>query len=190
MDLFLVIVGFITGFATYMFVFAKQNSDDDDSISSPVSNTGQKDIKPLLINTLNEMNCEPVVDEKENNRVDFTYQGQNFSINIDDNSEFITLWYPFWSEIELDDLDEVSRVSKAINYTNQKGIITMCYVINNETNRLYTHSQATFLFNDYIPNLKHYLAQYLQWFFMARKYFEDTKMEIMKNELERNNINK
>ena len=24
---------------------------------------------------------------------------------------------------------------------------------------------------------------------MARKYFEDTKMEIMKNELERNNIN-
>ena len=65
----------------------------------------------------------------------------------------------------------------------------MCYVINNETNRLYTHSQATFLFNDYIPNLKHYLTQYLQWFFMARKYFEDTKMEIMKNELERNNIN-
>ena len=50
-------------------------------------------INPLLINTLNEMNCEPVVDEKENNRVDFTYQGQNFSINIDDNSEFITLWY-------------------------------------------------------------------------------------------------
>lgn len=190
MDLFLVIVGFITGFATYMFIFAKKNSDDDNSISSPVSNTGQKDIKHLLINTLNEMNCEPVVDEKENNRVDFTYQGQNFSINIDDNSEFITLWYPFWSEIELDDLDEVSRVSKAINYTNQKGIITMCYVINNETNRLYTHSQATFLFNDYIPNLKHYLTQYLQWFFMARKYFEDTKMEIMKNELERNNINK
>ena len=34
-----------------------------------------------------------VLDEKENNRVDFTYQGQNFSINIDDNSEFITLWY-------------------------------------------------------------------------------------------------
>ena len=190
MDLFLVIVGFITGFATYMFIFAKKNSDDDDSILSPESNTGQKDIKPLLINTLNEMNCEPVVDEKENTRVDFTYQGQNFSINIDDNSEFITLWYPFWSEIELDDLDEVSRVSKAINYTNQKGIITMCYVINNETNRLYTHSQATFLFNDYIPNLKHYLTQYLQWFFMARKYFEDTKMEIMKNELERNNINK
>ena len=53
MDLFLVIVGFITGFATYMFVFAKKNSDDDDSISSPVSNTGQKDIRPLLINTLN-----------------------------------------------------------------------------------------------------------------------------------------
>ena len=47
------------------------------------------------------------------------------------------------------------------------------------------YEQATFLFNDYIPNLKHYLAQYLQWFFMARKYFEDTKMEIMKNELER-----
>ena len=148
MDLFLVIVGFITGFATYMFIFAKKNSDDDNSISSPVSNTGQKDIKPLLINTLNEMNCEPVVDEKENNRVDFTYQGQNFSINIDDNSEFITLWYPFWSEIELDDLDEVSRVSKAINYTNQEGIITMCYVINNETNRGYIDDWFRYLWHN------------------------------------------
>ena len=185
MDLFLVMVGFITGFATYMFFFAKKNSDEDDSISSSEANTGQKDIKPLLINTLNEMNCEPEIDDEDKNRVHFNYQGQHFSINIDDNSEFITIWYPFWYEIELDDLDEVSRVSKAINYTNQKGIITMCYVINNETNRLYTHSQATIPFNDYIPDLKHYLAQHLQWFFQARKFFEDTKMDIMKNELER-----
>ena len=29
MDFFLVIGGFITGFATYMFIFAKKNSDDD-----------------------------------------------------------------------------------------------------------------------------------------------------------------
>lgn len=185
MDLFLVIVGFITGFATYMFFFAKKNSDEDDSISSPEPPVGQKYIKPLLINTLNEMNCEPEVDEKDKNCIDFNYQGQHFIINVEDNSDFIKVWYPFWYEIELDDLDEVSRVSKAINYTNQKGIITMCYVINNETNRLYTHSQATIPFNDYIPDLKHYLAQHLQWFFQARKFFEDTKMDIMKNELEK-----
>ena len=29
MDLFLVMVGFITGFATYMFFFAKKNSDEN-----------------------------------------------------------------------------------------------------------------------------------------------------------------
>ena len=65
MDLFLVMVGFITGFATYMFFFAKKNSDEDDSISSSEANTGQKDIKPLLINTLNEMNCEPEIDDED-----------------------------------------------------------------------------------------------------------------------------
>ena len=72
------------------------------------------------------------------------------------------------------------------NSENKESTIMPYIIINtNETNRLYTHSQATIPFNDYIPDLKHYLGQYLQWFFQARKYFEDTKMDIMKNELER-----
>ena len=71
----------------------------------------------LFLETLTKMGCQYEIDE-EDNQVRFKWQGGNFSADAENESPFVVVWYLYWDEYELYDIDALSRVKRVINDAN------------------------------------------------------------------------
>ena len=71
-----------------------------------------------------------------------------------------------WGSVELDDIDEVSRLRKAINTINFKlGGPCIVYSIDTEKNRMVVHTKRQFLLTPQIPNIQDYMTAMISGFF-------------------------
>lgn len=128
----------------------------------------------LAVDTLREMNCVPQYSEDKNdNRIFFTFQEGHFFIEANDDSLYINIWYTYFHDVPLDDIDAMSNVRKAINMTNLNGVCINVYTMDKEDNRLAVHAKRNILFIKQIPDLKGYLASQLSAFFYNARCFED-----------------
>lgn len=72
----------------------------------------------------------------------FTYQGENFSVDTWENGLMITIWDTWWGTVDLDDLDDVSRVRKAINNINVRQNLTLMYSIDEKGQKFAVHTNG------------------------------------------------
>lgn len=78
--------------------------------------------KDLCIELQKQLNCEvTVLEENEENRLYFEFQGEHIVINASNDSYFIEMWDPWWCIVPIDDLEQMSNVRKAINTINTHG---------------------------------------------------------------------
>lgn len=119
---------------------------------------------------LEEMECAGKYDE--DGEIVFSYKDSTFYITInEDEHPFIEIWEYCWKRFDKNNVDEVTKVHRAINSVNCMGDISVNYAFNNK-NEMCVHFGTRTLFFDLIPNRKGYLEYLLERFFDAHRYFE------------------
>ncbi len=80
------------------------------------------------------------------------------------------IWDTYWLQVELYDIDEVSRLRKAINTSNMNCSVTTVYTIDEAGKHVDVHCNTTTVFIPEIPEIEDYLRIILGGFFEAHRY--------------------
>ena len=129
--------------------------------------------RDLCIELLKQLNCEVSVEEEDENRLYFQYQGEHFIIDATNESFFIDIWDPRWYIVPLDDLEQMSNVRKAINTINTHGGVTIFYSIEEEGQKFVLHSKRQCILPKDLPNVKEHLSALLNDFFTVKLWLSE-----------------
>ncbi len=130
----------------------------------------QKGTRDLLMETLTKIGCQyEIVDRDGDDRIIFAYQGEHFVADTSNDIKFVHVYDIQWEHIELYDIDEFSRMKRAINEANMHVDVTTLYTIDEAGSNVFVHSKKDFLFIPQIPDLKKYLKAMLSSFFQAHR---------------------
>lgn len=129
--------------------------------------------RDLCVEVLRKLNCEIQFDEENEYTMYFTYQGEHFHIDTWKECLMIGIWDTWWGTVDLDDLDDVSRIRKAINVVNINSFLTMVYSIDQEHQQFVVHTKRQCLLIPQIPDVEHYLASMLAGFFDVQRSFKE-----------------
>ena len=159
---------------------AQQKRNEKKVVKKEVQAAGNNDIgtRDLFLNVLTNIGCQYELGEGEDNRIFFAYQGEHFFAESSNESLWVNIWDTYWEHVELYDVDEVSRMKKAINTSNLNTMVSTVYTIDSGGNNMDIHARNTFPFFAQIPNIDQFLKAELNDFFRAHQYVnnEMTKM--------------
>lgn len=147
--------------------------------------------KPMTCELLQEVlrkmgcTCHDKETEKGWKRIFFPYQGENFIAETWRDGAYVHLWNTFWTGVSLDDIDEVSRLRRAINDANIRCSVTIFYTIDEENNKMAVHFKYVMPFNRSMANLEDYLRVELGSFFKAQRALEE-ELRSVRDEENRN----
>lgn len=125
--------------------------------------------RDLCVEVLRKLNCDVQFDDENEYNMYFTYQGENFSVDTWENGLMITIW----DTVDLDDLDDVSRVRKAINNINVRQNLTLMYSIDEKSQKFAVHTKRQCLLIPQIPQIENYMAAMLSGFFDVQRSFKE-----------------
>nr|WP_297136406.1 hypothetical protein [uncultured Prevotella sp.] len=129
--------------------------------------------RDLCAEVLRKLNCDVQFDEENEYNMYFTYQGENFSVDTWENGLMITIWDTWWGTVDLDDLDDVSRVRKAINNINVRQNLTLMYSIDEKSQKFAVHTKRQCLLIPQIPQIENYMVAMLTGFFDVQRSFKE-----------------
>ena len=129
--------------------------------------------RDLCAEVLRKLNCDVQFDEENEYNMYFTYQGENFSVDTWENGLMITIWDTWWGTVDLDDLDDVSRVRKAINNINVRQNLTLMYSVDEKGQKFAVHTKRQCLLTPQIPQIENYMAAMLTDFFDVQRSFKE-----------------
>ncbi len=138
--------------------------------------------RDLCVEVLRKLNCEVQFDEENEYTMYFTYQGEHFHIDTWKDCLMIGIWDTWWGTVDLDDLDDVSRIRKAINIVNINSFLTMVYSIDLEHQQFVVHTKRQCLLIPQIPKVEHYLAAMLAGFFDVQRSFKEELDKLRKED--------
>ncbi len=158
----------------------KTESKDKDSCPTPAAHTGSQTeptadftgmkTHDLCKALLHELNCKVTVAEDDDDRMEFTFQGETFCLIASDDCLLVSIYDFSWGSVQLDDIDEVSRLRKAINSVNFNfGGLAIVYSIDTESNRMVVHTKRQILVTPEIPNIIDYITAMLTGFFEIKR---------------------
>ena len=127
-----------------------------------------KGTRDLFLETLTEIGCQYEIDPEDGNIL-FAYQGENFVASATNEGWYVRVWDTYWGHVELYDIDEFSRLRKAVNYSNLNCATMTVFTINEEGNTVDVHCKSVFPFMSQMPNLEDYLRNELGDFFNAHR---------------------
>lgn len=150
--------------------------------SAPEKGGGQpseewwKGMKPkaLFVKSMEELGCKCEKSEEKDYEYYVKYQGETYTVHIEDDATTIYIYDTFWYEVSLDDLDMFSEARRLVNEINFNNLATLIYAIDKENNKMYLHTCTRGLFTDFIPFPDKYLAslfydmQRMQRMFMVK----------------------
>ena len=132
---------------------------------------GQTGTRDLFLSSLTKIGCQYELAEEENdNRIYFAYQGESFMVDASNENRYIHVWDTHWGHVELCDIDELSRLKKAINSSNLNTAVTTVYTIDEVGHNVDVHCKSVILFIPQIPDIENYLRVELNEFFRAHQY--------------------
>jgi hypothetical protein len=147
-------------------IINKESFDD-----SNTNMENQKGTRDLFMETLTKIGCQYELAEKEDdNSIYFAYQGENFVVDASNENNYIRIWDTHWGHVELYDVDELSRLKKAINNSNLNTGVTTVYTIDEVGHNVDVHCKSVVLFIEQIPDIEKYLRVELNEFFRAHQY--------------------
>ena len=123
----------------------------------------------MFLKTLTKIGCQYELSEEESDRIFFAYQGENFIVDARNDWHFIHIWDTYWGKIELYDIDESSRLRRAINTANLNNAVMTVYTIDEEGKTMDVHCKRNILFIPEIPEIDQYLRVELSEFFRAHQ---------------------
>ena len=136
-----------------------------------------KGTRDLFLETLTKIGCQYETGDGEDADINFGYQGENFVVRASNNNRFIHIYDTHWGHVELYDIEEFSRLKKAINESNLKNSVTAVYTIDEAGSNVHVHCKSVILFTPEIPDIADYLRLELSEYFRVH---ETVNMEMAK----------
>ena len=125
----------------------------------------------MFLETLTKIGCQyELAEEEDDNRIFFAYQGEHFFVVATNDAKVINIYDTHWGHIELYDIEEFTRLKKAINGSNLNYSVTTVYTIDEAGSNVDVHCKSTILFVPQIPDIEDYLRWALNEFFRAHQY--------------------
>ena len=140
-----------------------------DAFASQQSSSTTQKARELFLDTLTKIGCQYKLGEGEDTRIYFDYQGEHFFADMNDDSIYVHIWDIYWGHVELYDIDEVSRLRKAINNSNLNTTVITVFTIDDDAKTMDVHCKSTIPFIASIPHLENYLRGELNEFFHAHR---------------------
>lgn len=129
----------------------------------------KKGARDLFLDILTNIGCQYQLGEDDDTRIFFAYQGEHFFADATNDIMYVHLWDTHWGHVDLCDIDEVSRLRKAINTSNLNTAVTTVFTIDEEGKNMDVHSKSTIPFISSMPNLENYLKVELNEFFRSHQ---------------------
>lgn len=129
----------------------------------------KKGARDLFLDILTNIGCQYQLGEDDDTRIFFAYQGEHFFADTTNDIMYVHLWDTHWGHVDLCDIDEVSRLRKAINASNLNTAVTTVFTIDEEGKNMDVHSKSTIPFISSMPNLEDYLKVELNEFFRSHQ---------------------
>ena len=146
----------------------QENEMENTELIEKTTVVGTRD---LFLETLTKIGCQyEFSEEEDDDRIFFAYQGEHFFVNAKNDWRYIQIWDTHWGHVELYDIDDFTRLRKAINGSNLNNSVTTIYTIDEAGNNVDVHCKSTILFIAQIPDLENYLRLELDEFFRAHHY--------------------
>lgn len=139
-----------------------------------------KGTRDLFMETLTKIGCQyELGEEQDDDRIYFAYQGEYFFANASNEGLYVHIYDTHWGHVELYDVDEFSRLKKAINESNLNNSVMTIYTIDEAGSNVDVHCKSVILFIPQIPKLEDYLRLELNEFFRAHQFVgnEMTKLK-------------
>ena len=149
-----------------MTVASEQNKKNVKKETNMEKNIRTRD---LFIEVLTKIGCQYQLGEGDDTRIFFTFQGENMFADASNDSLYVVVWDAYWEHVELYDIDEVSRMRKAINKSNLNSSVTTVYTIDKDGSNMDVHSRSMFAFVPQMPSIEDYLKAELSKFFRAHQ---------------------
>lgn len=141
--------------------------------------TGTRD---LLMETLTKIGCQYELGEGEDDRIYFAYQGEHFFVEARNDWRYVQIWDTHWGHVELYDIDEFSRLKKAINGSNLNNSVATVYTIDEAGSNVDVHCKSIILFIPQIPEIENYLRLELNEFFRAHQFVSNEMSKLREQE--------
>ena len=145
--------------------------------------TGTRD---LFLQTLTNIGCQYEIDEDDDDNIFFVFQGEHFIADTTNDGYYVHLLDTHWEHVELYDIDEFTRLRKAINAANIKCATTTVYTIDEAGGTVDVHCKASILFVPQIPDIGDYLCMELNDFFRAHRFVEIEMTKLREKECANN----
>lgn len=129
--------------------------------------------RDLCAEVLRKLNCDVQFDDENEYNMHFSYQGENFGVETWEDGLMITIWDTWWGTVDLANLDDVSRVRKAINTINVRQGFTLMYSIDEKSKKFAVHTKRQCLLIPQIPQLENYMVAMLTGFFDVQRSFKE-----------------
>ena len=184
----LVFAAYIAGRVGFAIENDKEEKSDYDKMNDSISdaiNEEDNQTRNLLIKTLEDIGCQPEIDN--DNSIIFKYQGEEFNVNASNDSPIIWIYNVAWTGIETNDTD-ADFLKQAINKANENSAITNLYTINDEKGFIAAHCQMVTYFAYNIPNYKGYLKSILDGFFFAHQQVRNEFENLAKNQEQKERV--
>lgn len=138
---------------------------DEKQINNHENNSMEerKGTRDLFLETLTRIGCQYEFGEGDD--IIFGYQGERFIVRANNNNYFIHIYDTFWGHVELYNVEDLSRLKKAINESNLNNSVTAVYTVNEAGGTVELHSKTAILFISEIPAIDDYLRMELNEFF-------------------------
>lgn len=156
----------------------KMNNNNDGTMENKEQQLGTRD---LFLRTLTELGCQYEIDEDDNNRIDFGYQGERFAAYSYNDRPYVWIRDPYWMCISQEDIDEMARLRRVINDSNIRHSVTTVYTLCDDDKSFNVHSQTVLIFFSQFPKLTDYLRSELNGFFQV-KQFVSAELEKLRKE--------
>ena len=127
-----------------------------------------KGSRDLFLETLTKIGCQYEIGDDDD--INFGYQGEYFLVRANNENRYIQIYDTHWGHVELYDIDEFTRLKKAINESNINNCVTTIYTIDEAGSNVNVHCKSTILFISQIPELEDYLRLELNEFFRVHQF--------------------
>ena len=158
----------------------KQNEEMEEVVNVKTENV--VGTRVLFLDVLTRIGCQYELGEKEDDRIYFAYQGENFMVDTHNDTPYVVIWDAYWESVELYDIEEMSRMKKAINYANFNTLASTIYTINEDGKTMDVHSRNMFAFYLQIPDIENFLRAQLNDFFKAHQYIGNEVLRLRTEE--------
>lgn len=139
--------------------------------------------RDLFLETLTRIGCQYEFGEGDD--ITFGYQGEHFIVRANNNNHFIHIYDTYWGHVELYNVEDLSRLKKAINESNLNNGVTAVYTVDEAGGTVDVHSKTDILFTQEIPAIDDYLRMELNEFFRVHETINIEMAKQREKEMER-----